>query len=252
MHFTAETSSYGVIERNFTLDEVTGVLWSPASGSDGAPLVLMGHSGGLHKKAPGILARAHHYVTTCGFTVAAIDAPGHGDRPRNAEDEQWVAALLQARAAGEPIGPIIIDYNTSLAERAVPEWQATLDALQALPEIGTEAPTGYGGMTLGTAIGLLLTAIEPRITAAAFGGVLVFEALTEAARRITIPIEFLLPWDDEEIDRQTGLALFDACASKEKTLHAYPGRHNQVPGFEVDNSARFFARHLGRAGTSPA
>ncbi|MFE2431261.1 alpha/beta hydrolase [Streptomyces sp. NPDC059373] len=252
MHFTVETSSNGVIERHFTLDEVTGVLWSPASGSDGAPLVLMGHSGGLHKKAPGILARAHRYVTTCGFTVAAIDAPGHGDRPRNAEDEQWVAALLQARAAGEPIGPIIVDYNSSLAERAVPEWQATLDALQALPEIGTEAPVGYGGMTLGTAIGLLLTAIEPRITAAAFGGVFVYEALTEAARQITIPIEFLLAWDDEEINRQSGLALFDACASKEKALHAYPGRHNQVPGFEVDNSARFFLRHLGRVGTSAA
>ncbi|MFD6995893.1 dienelactone hydrolase family protein [Streptomyces mirabilis] len=252
MHFTAETSSNGVVERNFTLDEVTGVLWSPASGSDGAPLVLMGHSGGLHKKAPGILARAHHYVTTCGFTVAAIDAPGHGDRPRNAEDRQWVAALLQARAAGEPIGPIIVDFNGSLAERAVPEWQATLDALQALPEIGPEAPVGYGGMTLGTATGLLLAAIEPRLTAAAFGGVFVYEALTEAAGRITIPIEFLLPWDDEEINRQAGLALFDACASKEKALHAYPGRHNQVPGFEVDNSARFFLRHLGRAGTSPA
>lgn len=252
MHFTAETSSNGVVERNFTLDEVTGVLWSPASGSAGAPLVLMGHSGGLHKKAPGILARAHHYVTTCGFTVAAIDAPGHGDRPRNAQDKQWVAALLGARAAGEPIGPIIADFNGSLAQRAVPEWQATLDALQALPEIGTEAPVGYGGMTLGTATGLLLTAIEPRITAATFGGVFVYEALTEAARQITIPIEFLLPWDDEEINRQSGLALFEACASKEKALHAYPGRHNQVPGYEVDNSARFFLRHLGRAGTSPA
>jgi alpha-beta hydrolase superfamily lysophospholipase len=212
----------------------------------------MGHSGGLHKRAPGILARAHHYVTSYGFTVAAIDAPGHGDRPRNAEDEQWVAALLQARAAGEPIGPIIVDYNSSLAERAVPEWQATLDALQALSEIGTEAPVGYGGMTLGTAIGLLLTAIEPRITAATFGGVFVYEALIEAAGQITIPIEFLLPWDDEELDRQSGLALFDACASKEKALHVYPGRHNQVPRFEIDNSARFFLRHLGRVGTSQA
>lgn len=252
MHFTTETSSNGVVERNFTLGEVTGVLWSPASGPNHAPLVLMGHSGGLHKKAPGILARAQHYVTSYGFTVAAIDAPGHGDRPRNAKDEQWVAALLRARAAGEPIGPIVIDYNSSLAERAVPEWQATLDALQALPEIGTEAPVGYGGMTLGTAIGLLLTAVEPRITAAAFGGVLVYEALIEAARQITVPVEFLLAWDDEEIDRQSGLALFDACASKEKALHAYPGRHNQVPRFEVDNSARFFARHLGRCGTPPA
>ncbi|TQF68320.1 alpha/beta hydrolase [Rhodococcus spelaei] len=251
MHFTAETSSNGVIERNFTLGEITGVLWSAASGTDGAPLILMGHSGGMHKRAPGILSRVHHYVTTCGFTVAAIDAPGHGDRPRNEQDQQWVAALQQARVAGEPIGPIVVEYNSSLAERAVPEWQATLDALQALPEIGAGTPIGYGGMTLGAATGLLLTSVEPRITAAAFGGVLVYEALIEAARRITIPVEFLVPWDDEVIGRDGGLALFDACASEEKALHAYPGRHHQVPGFEVDTSARFFARHLSRATVTP-
>ena len=29
MHFTSETSSNGVIERNFVLDEISGVLWSP-------------------------------------------------------------------------------------------------------------------------------------------------------------------------------------------------------------------------------
>jgi hypothetical protein len=244
MHFTAQTSSNGVVERSFILGEVTGVLWSPASGSEHAPLVLMGHGGGLHKKAPGLVARAHHYVTTCGFTVAAIDAPGHGDRPRNAQDEQWVAALRAARAAGEPIDPFVIDYNSSLAERAVPEWQATLDALLALPEIGTEAPVGYGGMTLATQIGVPLTATEPRITAAVFGGVFVYDAMTEAARRITIPIRFLLPWDDEEISRQPGLALFDAFASKGKTLHAMPGSHREVPWFEVEDSARFFQRHL--------
>ena len=244
MHFIAETSSNGVIERSFTLDDVTGVLWSPQSGSTHAPLVLMGHSGGMHKKAPGILARAKHYVADYGFTVAAIDAPGHGDRPRNKHDEQWVAALLQARTAGQPIGPIIVDYNSSLAERAVPEWQATLDALQSLPEIGTEAPVGFGGMTLGTATGLMLTTREPRITAGTFGGVLVYDALIEAAGQITVPIEFVIPWNDEEIDRQSGLALFDACASKDKALHAYPGRHNQMPRAEVDRSARFFARHF--------
>jgi dienelactone hydrolase len=245
MHFTAETSSNGVRERDFTMGEVTGVLWSPAAGSDGAPLVLMGHNGGMHKRAPGILAGAHHYVTGYGFTVAAIDAPGHGDRPRNAKDEQRVAALRRAQAAGEPVGPVVADYNASLAERAVPEWQATLDALQALPEIGAEAPVGYGGMALGTATGLLLTVAEPRITAAAFAATFVYEALFEAAGRITIPIEFLVQWDDEAIDRQSGLALFDAFASKEKTLRANPGGHNQVPRFEIDNSARFFLRHLG-------
>jgi alpha-beta hydrolase superfamily lysophospholipase len=51
----------------------------------------------------------------------------------------------------------------------------------------------------------------------------------EAARRITIPIQFLLPWDDEEINRQAGIELFDAFASQAKTLHATPGGHHEVP-----------------------
>jgi len=86
--------------------------------------------------------------------------------------------VLQPTTASELAwaGKIKLDGDESvsrhlLAERAVPEWQATLDALQELPEIGTEGPVGYGGgITLGTAIGIPLTAIEPRITAAIFGG----------------------------------------------------------------------------------
>jgi len=246
MQFTVEGSSNGVVERNFTIGEVTGVLWSPVSGSDRAPLVLMGHGGGQHKKAPGILVRAHHYVTTCGFIVAAIDAPGHGDRPRTAADEQQIAALRQRQAAGEPVGPIVVRYNAGLAERAVPEWQMTLDALQELPEIGVQGPIGYWGLALGTAIGVPLTAVEPRIRAAVFG-VLGHESLTGAAGRVTVPVQFLLQWDDEHVERQSGLALFDAFASQEKTLHANRGAHREVPAFELDSSTLFFVRHLGRA-----
>jgi dienelactone hydrolase len=244
MHFTSETSSNGVIERNFTLDEITGALWSPASGTDGSPLLLSGHSGGMHKKAPGLVAGALHCVTTHGFTVAAIDAPGHGDRPRNRQDQRWAEAIHRAQAAGQPIAAIAIDYSTSLAERAVPEWQATLDALQGLPEIGAEAAIGYGGVSLGVVTGLMLTAVESRIAAASFGGVLVDDALIEAARKITVPVEYQIPWDDDEFDRTAGVALFDAFASKEKTLHVYSGRHYPVPEYERDSSARFFARHL--------
>ncbi|MEW9528220.1 alpha/beta hydrolase [Microbispora sp. NPDC049125] len=251
MRFTAETSSNGVVERNFTLGEVTGLLWSPASGSHHAPLVLMAHGGGQHKRAPGILGRAHHFVIRCGFNVAAIDAPGHGDRPRTAADERHIAALRQAQAAGEPIGPAVVDIHIDLAARAVPEWQATLDALQKLPEIGAGGPIGFWGIMQGTGIGVPLTAVEPRIIAAVFG-CLGHEGLAEAAARITVPIEFLLQWDDEHVERQSGLALFDAFASKEKTLHANAGGHAAVPRFEVDSAARFFARHLGQGGTSPA
>src|SRR3954453_17607642 len=133
VRFTAETSSNGVVERDFIVGEVPGVLWSPASGSDRAPLVLMGHGGGLHKKTPAQVPRARHYVTSWGFTVVAIDAPGHGDRPRTAEDEQARADLRQAMVAGEAerIKSISAGYGAALAERAVPEWQSTLDALQA-------------------------------------------------------------------------------------------------------------------------
>ncbi len=41
------------------------------------------------------------------------------------------------------------------------------------------------------------------------------------------------------------LALFDACASAEKTLHANPGRHGEVSVFELDSALRFFTRQLG-------
>jgi len=105
-------------------------------------------------------------------------------------------------------------------------------------------------MSLGTAIGVPLTAIEPRITAAIFGGgFFVHEALIEAAKRITVPIQFLLPWDEEYVDRQSVLALFDAFASKDKTLLANPGTHRSMRWIGVDRE--FLVRHLGRVGASP-
>jgi hypothetical protein len=61
-----------------------------------------------------------------------------------------------------------------------------------------------------------------------------------------VPVQFLLPWDDEHVDRQTTLALFDAFASKEKTLHANPGDHRTIRWVGVDNE--FLARHLGQRG----
>jgi hypothetical protein len=54
----------------------------------------------------------------------------------------------------------------------------------------------------------------------------------------------LLSWDDEQVPRESGLALFDAFASREKSLHANPGRHGGMPMSEVENSLRFLGRHL--------
>jgi dienelactone hydrolase len=247
--FTGQTVKNGILERDFTVADVPGVLWSPAPGDSRAPLVLMGHGGGNHKKSPAMSGRASRLVKGGGFHVAVLDAPGHGDRPRTAEDEREISAMQQAMATGEPVGPLVTRYNAVLAEQAVPEWRAALDGLQQLAEIGADGPVGYLGLNMGTAIGVPLAAVEPRITAAVFG--MFWDDLAETARQVTVPVQYCLQWDDEHIPRGSGLALFDAFGSKEKTLHANAGSHKEVPRFESADAVQFFLRHLGR-GATPA
>ena len=70
-------------------------------------------------------------------------------------------------------------------------------------------------------------------------------ALREEARQVTIPLLFLLQWDDEGNDRQSALDLFDAFGSPEKALNANMGGHTGVPAWAGEDAARFLARHLG-------
>lgn len=244
MRFISQTSSGGVCEQLFALGEIPGVLWTPDGAAGTRPLIVMGHGGGQHKKAPGIVARARRFAAECGFAVVAVDVPGHGDRP---EDEHYshIAAENQARvAAGEELAPLIAGFQALVARQTVPEWQAVLHAVQQLGHVGAGL-VGYWGVSLGCGLGVPFVAAEPRVRAAVLGlgGAL---ASAEAAARITVPVEFLVQWDDERVPRAHSLALFDALASAEKTLHANPGRHaDPLPSFETDSSLRFFARHLG-------
>ncbi|WP_371619473.1 dienelactone hydrolase family protein [Streptomyces sp. NBC_00454] len=239
MHFTSEQHlDDGVLEREFTLGETPGTLWTPESSAP-APLILMAHNNGLPKRDPRLAARARHSAA-CGYAVATIDAVGCGDRPRSAADEQARADLRRAFQAGEPVDEIFESFIGPMVENAVPEWRTTLDALLALPGIG--GPVGYSGWT---ALGIHLAAVEPRIAAAGFfAGGYVPRAQREEARQVTIPLLFLLQWDDEGNPRQRALDLFDAFGSKEKTLHANLGGHVGTPWFEVEDGNRFYDRHL--------
>ncbi|MFI9601636.1 dienelactone hydrolase family protein [Streptomyces sp. NPDC052043] len=240
MHFTSEQRlDDGVLEREFTLGEIPGTLWTPESAAP-APLILMAHNNGLPKREPRLVARARHYAAY-GYAVAAIDAFGCGDRPRSAADEQARVDLRRAMRAGEPVDEIFESFIGPLVENAVPEWRTTLDALLALPEIGG-GPVGYSGWT---AVGIRLAVLEPRIAAAGFfAGGYVPRAQREEARQVTVPLLFLLQWDDEGNPRQRALDLFDAFGTKEKTLHANLGGHTGTPWFELEDGARFFDRHL--------
>ena len=246
VHFTSEQRfDDGVLERAFTLGDIPGFLWTPASAPAPAPapLILLGSPGGLglSKMYPRLAARARHSAAV-GFASATIELPGSGDRPRLAGAEQARADLRRAMQAGEPVGGDVVDRLVlPLVDTAVPEWQAALDALLALPEIG--GSVGFSGGLI--SVGIRLAVVEPRISAAVlFAGSLVPRVMFEEARQVTIPVHVLLQWDDEGNDRQLALDLFDALGSKEKTLHANMGGHTGVPQFEGDDGNRFFARHL--------
>jgi len=244
MHISSEQrSDDGVLEREFVVDQIPGVLWTPASASPTAPvpLILLGHPGGLRQMYPRLVARARQAAAQ-GFATATIELPGRGDRPASATAEQARADLRRAIQAGErPSDDVVDRLVVPLVEQAVPEWQSTLDALLATPEIG--GPVGYSGGVI--AIGVRLAAVEPRIVAAGlFAGSYVPRATIEDARRVTIPLHVLLQWDDRDNDRQAALDLFDAFGSREKTLQANMGGHTGVPPYAGDDAARFFARHL--------
>ncbi|MGW8724428.1 alpha/beta hydrolase [Streptomyces sp. NPDC055808] len=245
MHFTSERRlDDGVLEREFTLGDIPGILWTPASAAASAPtpLILLGPPPlGLGKVYPRLVARARHAAAD-GFATATIELPGKGDRPRWPTAEQALADLRRALEAGEPVSDEIIDaVILPLVDKAAPEWQAALDALLSLPEIG--GPVGYSGGVI--SIGVRLAVVEPRIVAAGlFAGSFVPRAVFEEARRVTIPLHVLLQWDDEGNDRQAALDLFDAFGSQEKSLHANMGGHTGVPQHAGEAAAQFFTRHL--------
>jgi dienelactone hydrolase len=221
---------------------VPASLWLPVSGAGPWPAVLVGHGAGGHKEAP-IVVRAARELTALGCAVVSIDLPFHGDR--TPPEEVGLSAAERRSRLG-------LDgwraRNALATTEAVADWRAALDAAQARPEV-TGGPAGYFGLSLGTRSGLPLTAAEERISVAALG-LFGYSAQTgppgvaEAARGVTIPVLFLVQWDDELYPRSDGLALFDLLASPRKTLHANPGRHLDIPATEISAALRFVAGQL--------
>lgn len=255
MQVLGETTERGVTERRFDLEVdghvVPGIEWLPEGATGALPTVLIGHGGTQHKRVPNVLSLARRLVRHLGYRAVAIDAPGHGDRiTDDAAAEAARTRLEQAIASGKGMR-LTAEDAAAWAERSrrgVAEWQAVVDHLEPLVDGGR---LGYWGVSMGTMIGLPFVAAEPRVRAAVLGlaglggpG----RDLEAAARSLAVPVLFLFQWDDELMTRESGIALFDAIGSKEKTLHVNPGGHVAMPGHEIDAVEAFYVRHLGAAG----
>jgi pimeloyl-ACP methyl ester carboxylesterase len=263
VNVTHDSTAGGVRTRRFELDGPTecipGMLWTPEGATGPRPKVLFGHGGSQHKKARNLVALAEALVRDRGYACAAIDAPGHGDRVSEADRERGrerARAREQARqdatATGRPLrhhlgGPS--DPYPAMFLRGVEDWTCVLDALEHEPDVGA-GPTGWWGVSMGTSIGLPFVAGEPRITCAVLGLASAVprpahETYLGWARSLRIPVLFLCQRDDGGHPVEQALELWNLIGSAEKTMHVNPGPHVGIPAFERDESAAFFARHLG-------
>ena len=231
----------GVRERDFAVDvdgrAVPGVLWLPEEGTGPRPLVLLGHGATRHKRVDYLVALGRRLASDYGFAVAAVDAPGHGDRRAPGHDDDVTL-----------FGDFLAEWSREgIVDDVVAEWQAAINAVRDLDEVG-DGPVGYWGLSMGTIYGVPLVAAEPRIQVAVFGlmGLLgpTRDRLATDAPSIACPVLFLQQWDDSLLPRAEVFELFEALGSVDKRLHAHPGDHAAVPVEEIAFSARFLARQL--------
>ncbi len=221
---------------------VPALVWLPSGTTAPVPLVLVGHGGGGHKRAPTVVAMAEGLAREHGIATLAIDGPVNGDRAAN--DDAAAALRKQDRHTYRR------KYYFEKYDEMVQDWRAALDAAQQLPEIG-EGPVGYWGLSMGTRFGVPLITREPRIRAAVIGlfghreGVESGQRVYDDAPAIQIPVLFLQQLNDEEVDQRAYRELFERIGTQDKRLHANPGGHAAVPKSELKASREFLARKLG-------
>jgi len=241
MRWLDEAVEADVRERGFVLRrgdrEIPGLLWTPAEPRAGRPLVLISHGASGTKRESYVVALAHRLVRH-GIAAVAIDGPVHGARRPHRTDDR-VLALLQFSQAWSS--------DAAMTDEMVADWRHTLDEMQALEEIGP-GPVGWWGLSMGTIIGLPVVAADRRIGVAVLGlaGLTgpTSHRLALDAPAVSCAVLFLAQWDDELFDRATVLALFDSLGTRDKRLHAFPGRHAEVSAEAFDDTAWFLVARL--------
>ena len=164
----------------------------------------------------------------------AIDGPGHGERSTTEFSEGSNPDLFKTvwEEGGGHFGML-------------EDWKESLSFIEM--EMGP-VPTGWWGLSMGTMMGLPISVVDKRIRIAVLGLMGVWgpnkEHLKTLAPKLERPVMFLIQWDDEVVPRDKCLELYDLLGTNKKTLHINPGKHVEVPFFEINNSIKYLDKHL--------
>jgi dienelactone hydrolase len=281
MQFGTDVAAKGVRERDFEVvrgdRHIPGVLWTPADDSSRAdspgpdssradspgpdspgpdspgpdspgpdspgpdsprPVVMLGHGASGSKREDYIVAVARRLVRHRGLSAFAIDGPVHGDRRAD-----------HGKLEGLPFADFAQRWSADpdLIDDMVADWRASLDAVQALPDI-TSGACGYWGLSMGTIFGLPVVAAEPRVAVAVLGLMGIAgptkDRFVADAAAVQCPLLFVVQWHDELFPREQAFALFEAFGSADKRMHVSPGLHAEVPAEEFEASGSLLASHL--------
>lgn len=236
LHWTAPAhTENGLCRRIFRplheTTRATGVLYEAAglSLSEALPVICMQHGGSSSKMGQDVLDAAQAFCPR-GCRVLAIDGPVHGARcdvplePAATRDR--FLTLWREDAGHVPVH--------------VARWRAVLAELAAA---WPTAPLRWLGVSMGTAYGLPLLALDTPLSRAVIGmwGACYpnSQRLLADAAAVRCPTLFQQKWDDELFTREGQLALFDALGAADKRLHAYPGGHVRIVGPQWDDLQRF-------------
>ena len=220
-------------------DRVCGRLLLPAEAKGAQPLALVGHGAGGSKDAPYLDAAVGPWVRA-GAAVASIDFPLHGERASAKLSERLLAGLAPGGAAD----PLLVDF----AAQSVRDLERALDALALHPEVDV-GRTVYAGFSLGTMLGALFCAGEPRVRAAALaigGGGMGPESIDPArhiARFAPRPVLFVNATRDERIPRDRAECLHAAAGDPKEVLWFDCG-HADLPGRALKAMWQFLRPHL--------
>lgn len=224
-------------------DRVQGRLLLPARGSGPFPVVMLQHGLGGSCRAEYLDATGGPWAQR-GVAVASIDFPLHGARADAKLSERLLLAIRGREHRGST-GELVRE----LFRQAVADLRRTADALEEMPEIDA-GRLAYAGFSMGSVIGAVFCAHDPRPRAAALAiagaglgppGLDAPDFIGGIAPR---PVLMVNTDRDEIFPRERVLALFDA-AREPKDLRWYEGGHADVPGRALKAMWEFLSAQLG-------